>query len=135
MRVTTAFNRLLAAHGRTTTCGRRLRKRVHLGAEPGSFGRPLTLVGSLSVGEEGGLVGVKQWAEVRRMHWVDSLSAREIGRRTGLARDTVARLLAAPEPPKYERQPVRPFQRSPLGDSNPRPLPYHATGPLRQYTW
>ncbi len=50
------------------------------------------------------MVGVEQWAEVRRMHRVEGLSARAISRRTGLARDTVARLLAAQEPPKYERQ-------------------------------
>jgi transposase len=69
-------------------------------------GRSLTLVGSFAIGEEEGLVGVEQWAEVRRLHRVDGLSAREISRRTGLARDTIARLLAAPEPPKYVRQPV-----------------------------
>jgi transposase len=39
------------------------------------------------------------------MHRVDGLSGREISRRTGLARDTVARLLAAAEPPKYQRKP------------------------------
>ncbi len=50
------------------------------------------------------MVGVEQWAEVRRMHRVDGLSGREISRRTGLARDTVARLLAASEPPKYQRE-------------------------------
>src|SRR5579859_6717678 len=38
------------------------------------------------------------------MHRVDGLSGREISRRTGLARDTVARLLAASEPPKYQRE-------------------------------
>lgn len=52
------------------------------------------------------MVGVEQWAEVRRMHRVDGLSAREIGRRTGLARGTVARLLAAAAPPRYERKPA-----------------------------
>jgi transposase len=60
----------------------------------------------LAIGEEEGLVGVEQWAEVRRMHRVDGLSARAISGRTGLARDTIARLLAAPEPPKYVRRPV-----------------------------
>jgi transposase len=39
------------------------------------------------------------------MHRVDGLSGREISRRTGLARDTVARLLAAREPPRYSRPP------------------------------
>ena len=67
-------------------------------------GRPLTLDRSIAIGEEEGLVGVEQWAEIRRMHRVDGLSGREISRRTGLARDTVARLLAASEPPKYERK-------------------------------
>jgi len=66
----------------------------------------LTLARSLSIGEEEGLVGVEQWAEVRRMCRVDGLSGREISRRTGLARDTVARLLAASEPPRYERKPT-----------------------------
>jgi transposase len=52
------------------------------------------------------VVGVEQWAEVRRMHRVDGLSGREISRRTGLHRDTVARLLAAAAPPRYERRPA-----------------------------
>lgn len=49
------------------------------------------------------MVGVEQWAEVRRMKRVEGLSAREISRRTGVARDTVAKLLAAEKPPKYVR--------------------------------
>jgi transposase len=52
------------------------------------------------------VVGVEEWAEVRRMHRVEGLSGREISRRTGLARDTVARLWAAPAPPRYERGPA-----------------------------
>ena len=56
--------------------------------------------------EEARVVDVEQWAEVRRMHRVDGLSGREISRRTGLHRDTVARLLAATEPPRYEREPA-----------------------------
>ncbi|MEO6857509.1 MAG: IS21 family transposase [Solirubrobacteraceae bacterium] len=43
------------------------------------------------------------WAEVRRMRRVEGLSARKISERTGLARDTVAKLLAADAPPKYSR--------------------------------
>jgi transposase len=49
------------------------------------------------------VVGVEQWAEVRRMKRVEGLSAREISRRTGLARDTVSRLLMAAAPPSYSR--------------------------------
>jgi transposase len=52
------------------------------------------------------VVGVEQWAEIRRMHRVEGLSARGISRRTGLARDTVARLLVASEPPRYRREPA-----------------------------
>jgi transposase len=52
------------------------------------------------------LVGVEQWAEVRRMHRVDGVSAREISRRTGLHRSTVKRLLGAPVPPRYQRRPA-----------------------------
>jgi hypothetical protein len=52
------------------------------------------------------LVGVEQWAEVRRMRRVDGVSEREISRRTGLHRNTVKRLLAAPVPPRYERKPA-----------------------------
>jgi transposase len=50
------------------------------------------------------VVDVEQWAEVRRMHRVEGLSGREISRRTGLHRDTVARLLAAAAPPRYQRE-------------------------------
>lgn len=52
------------------------------------------------------MVGVEQWAEVRRMRRVDGVSEREISRRTGLHRNTVKRLLAAPVPPRYERKPA-----------------------------
>ena len=49
---------------------------------------------------------MEQWAVVRRMYRVDGVSAREISRRTGLARETVARMLAASEPPRYRRGPA-----------------------------
>jgi transposase len=52
------------------------------------------------------LVDVEQWAEVRRMKRVEGLSERAISRRTGLARDTVSRLLASPQPPRYVRAPA-----------------------------
>jgi transposase len=50
------------------------------------------------------VVGVEQWAEVRRLHGVERLSIREISRRTGLHRKTVRRALAAVVPPRYERK-------------------------------
>jgi transposase len=51
------------------------------------------------------VVGVEQWAEIRRMHRVERLSIREISRRTGLHRKTVRRALAAEMPPRYSRAP------------------------------
>jgi hypothetical protein len=36
------------------------------------------------------VVGLEQWAEVRRLHFVKGLSQREIRRRTGLLRDRKA---------------------------------------------
>jgi transposase len=52
------------------------------------------------------LIGVEQWAEIRRMHRVERLSIREISKRTGLHRKTVRRALAAQAPPKYVRAPA-----------------------------
>jgi transposase len=51
------------------------------------------------------LLGVEQWAEIRRMRHVERLSQREIHRRTGIHRDTIRRALAAPEPPRYGPRP------------------------------
>jgi len=58
----------------------------------------------LSIGEEEGLVGVEQWADIRRLHRVEGVSIRQISERTGLHRNTIRRALAAAEPPKYERK-------------------------------
>ncbi len=49
------------------------------------------------------MVGVEQWAEIRRLHFVAKLSQREIGRRTGLHRDTIRWALASETPPRYSR--------------------------------
>src|SRR5215217_5959800 len=56
--------------------------------DPGGFGSLIVAGGEWS----GGLVvGVKQWAEIRRMHFVAGLSIKEIARRTGRDRNTVRR--------------------------------------------
>lgn len=52
------------------------------------------------------MVGVEQWAEIRRLHFVRGLSMREISRRTGLHRDTVSRAIHSEEPPVYRRAPA-----------------------------
>lgn len=49
------------------------------------------------------MVGVEQWAEIRRLHRVEEVSIREISRRLGLHRKTIRRALEAAEPPKYSR--------------------------------
>jgi hypothetical protein len=52
------------------------------------------------------VVGVEQWAEIRRLHGVERLSIREIRRRTGLHRKTERRALVGAEPPRYSRMAV-----------------------------
>jgi transposase len=66
--------------------------------------------------ETGGrqLLGVEQWAEIRRMANVDALSQREIHRRTGIHRDTIRRALSSPEPPSYGPRPKRPSKLDPF---------------------
>jgi transposase len=51
------------------------------------------------------LVCVEQWAEIRRMHFVERLSIKEIHRRTGRDRKTIRRALRSAEPPRYRRAP------------------------------
>jgi transposase len=51
------------------------------------------------------VVGVEQWAELRRLLFVCGLSQREIHRRTGLHRDTIRRAINSAKPPKYVRAP------------------------------
>ncbi len=52
------------------------------------------------------MVGVEQWAQIRRMHFVEQRSQREIHRLTGLHRDTIRRAIHSDEPPRYRRMPV-----------------------------
>ena len=61
------------------------------------------------------MVGVEQWAEIRRMYFVRRLSIKEIVRRTGLARNTVRRALRSGGPPRY-RRPPRPSKLDPFRD-------------------
>jgi transposase len=51
------------------------------------------------------VVGVEQWAEVRRLFFVRGLSQREIHGRTGLHRDTIRNVINSDRPPNYERAP------------------------------
>ena len=51
------------------------------------------------------MVGVEQWAELRREHFVRGVSIKALARRSGLSRNTVRAALRSPEPPRYERAP------------------------------
>jgi transposase len=46
---------------------------------------------------------VEQWAELRRLHFVQGVSIKELHRRTGLHRETIRKALRSSEPPRYER--------------------------------
>jgi transposase len=59
------------------------------------------------------VVGVEQWAEIRRMHFVAGLSIKEIARRTGRDRNTVRKALRSSEAPRY-RRPPRPSKLEPF---------------------
>jgi transposase len=52
------------------------------------------------------LVGVEQWAELRREHFVRGISIKALARRTGLSRNTVRAALRSTEPPGYRRAPA-----------------------------
>jgi hypothetical protein len=60
------------------------------------------------------LLGMEQWAEIRRMKHVERLSQREIRRRTGIHRDTIRMALASPEPPSYSPRPPRASKLDPF---------------------
>jgi transposase len=49
------------------------------------------------------VIGVEDWAEVRRLHRVEGLAISAIARRLGIARNTVKKALASDRPPRYER--------------------------------
>jgi transposase len=61
------------------------------------------------------VVSVQQWAEVRRMGFVEGLAIREIRRRTGLHRETIRRALRCSTPPSYVR-PVKGSKLDPFKD-------------------
>jgi transposase len=68
------------------------------------------------------VIDVEQWAEIRRMHFVDGVSIREIHRRTGLHRETIRRALAAKRPPAYRRREKAPSKLDPFKEEVERLL-------------
>ena len=49
------------------------------------------------------MIRVEDWAEIRRLHRAEGLSARAVARQLGISRNTVLRALASDRPPVYRR--------------------------------
>ncbi len=74
------------------------------------------------------MVGVEQWAEIRRLHFVRGLGIREIHRQTGLHRATIRRAIESDRPPSY-RRPGRGSKLDPFKDEVHRLLREEPTLP------
>jgi hypothetical protein len=63
-----------------------------------------------ATGSEGGMYGVEIYYKVRRAHFVEGESIRELTRMFGIHRKTVRKMLSHSVPPGYQRQqpPARP---------------------------
>src|ERR1700694_5057565 len=53
------------------------------------------------------VIGVEDWAEIRRLHRAEGCSIKEIVRRVGVSRNTVRAALRSEVPPSYRRPPRR----------------------------
>jgi transposase len=49
------------------------------------------------------VIGVEDWAEIRRLHRAEGLGIKAIARRLGIARNTVREALRSEGPPRYDR--------------------------------
>lgn len=56
--------------------------------------------------EEEGVLGVEDWAEIRRLRRAEKMPISEIARVQGISRNTVKSALRSDVPPKYERKPA-----------------------------
>jgi Mu transposase, C-terminal domain len=52
------------------------------------------------------VIGVEQWAEIRRLYFVEKRSKRAIHKLMGVHRDTVTRAVESERPPRYARAPA-----------------------------
>jgi len=52
------------------------------------------------------VLGVEDWAEIRRLRRPEAMSISQIARVVGLARNTVKAALSSDGPPKYRREPA-----------------------------
>lgn len=65
------------------------------------------------------MASVEQWAEFRRMHWVERPSIRPIHRHTGLRRRTIRTAVAQDEPPRHRPRPRRRPNSTPTATRSP----------------
>ncbi len=49
------------------------------------------------------MIGVEDWAEIRRLHRAEGMGIKAIARRLGLARNTAREALRSDAPPRYQR--------------------------------
>ncbi len=61
------------------------------------------------------MLNVEQWAEIRRLHFIERVGIRELARRFAVDRNTVRRVIRSAEPPKYARAPA-PSKLDPFKD-------------------
>ena len=52
------------------------------------------------------MLGVEDWAEIRRLHRAEGMPIKAIARVMGCSKNTVKRALAADGPPRYQRAPA-----------------------------
>ncbi len=67
------------------------------------------------------MLNVEQWADLRRLYFIERVGIRELARRFGLSRRTVRRALRSTDPPKYSRSPA-PSKLDPFKDEIHRRL-------------
>jgi transposase len=68
------------------------------------------------------LIEVEQWADIRRMHFIEGVAIKEIARRTGRDRKTIRKAIRSSEPPNYERTARAPSKLDPYRDQIARLL-------------
>src|SRR6266540_2557500 len=96
----------------TNNYRRRFNLLTPLAAPEALSGWVVSLARSWRSSEEEVVVGVEQWAEIRRLYFVKRLSIKEIVRRTGHGRNTIRRALRSA---RY-RCPPRPSKLDPFRD-------------------
>lgn len=68
-----------------------------------------------------GVLNVEQWAEIRRLHFIEKVGVRELARRFDVDRQTIRRAVRSADPPKYSRPPS-PSKLDPFKDEIHRRL-------------